>query len=70
MQKAEMLWTFTDWGWGKLSTVAGLELLDEGTLPWLEAEGLWLLPWAEGPATFSLWCSSYSQGLGALLGPP
>lgn len=38
-------------------------------LPWLGAEGLWLQPWAEGPAIASCcnlsWLWSHSEGLGA-----
>lgn len=38
-------------------------------LPWLRAEGLWLQPWAEGPATTGCcslsWLWSHSAGLGA-----
>lgn len=44
--------------------------LDEGTLPCLGVEGLQLLPWAERPATTSLWCSSCSQGMGVPGRPP
>lgn len=40
----------------------------EGTLPCLGAEGLWLLPWAEGPVTTSLWWSSCFWAVGGLGG--